>query len=320
MKKLFILILLNLALFGAKAQDKPTIQIVTGEASDELTDKVSVSELKKALKEQATVNALENTYGTAVIQGNTINVTGKSDGKKAGSSTQSSFNIIGNTIVKGEIVEELECKYSEDSRTTKVEGKKVEHKYIICKIKARAREIEDAPVQFEAYPLACENSKCQSTSFKTKDAMFFYFKSPVSGYVSIFIDNNKSSDRILPYSKVPAEFESGIPVQADKEYIFFSNKFNYFPDKPVLVDELEMSTDQDQESDLLFVVFSPTPIAKPSLKENLNKEILTDDEIKRRYTVPKSMGSSEFQRWKVQNMVLRKDMRVVGIPITVSNK
>lgn len=320
MKKLLICVLLSFSILQLAAQDKPTIQIVTGEATDELTDKISLSELKKNLKELATINALENAYGTAVIQGNTINVQGKSDGSKAGSNNQSSFNIIGNTIVKGEVVEELECKYSDDYRTTKVEGKKIEHRYIKCTIKAKAREIEDAPVVFEAYPVACENSKCKTNSFKTKDAMYFYFKSPVSGYLSIFIDNNKTSDRILPYSKVPADFENGIPVEADKEYIFFSNKFNYFPDKPVLVDELEMSTDQEQESDLLFVVFSTKPIAKPSLKENFTIENLTAEEIKKRYTVPKSMGSSDFQRWKVQNMVLRKDMRVVGMPITISNK
>ena len=90
MKKTFICLLFNLSLLGAMAQDKPTIQIVTGEAVDEVTDKVSVSELKKSLKEQATINALENAYGTAVIQGNTINVTGKSDGSKAGSRADSS--------------------------------------------------------------------------------------------------------------------------------------------------------------------------------------------------------------------------------------
>ncbi len=79
------------------------------------------------------------------------------------------------------------------------------------------------PVQFDALPLACLKLNCKTISFQNNDALYFYFRSPQSGFLSIFIDDNQFSQRLLPYHNMEAKYENGVTVEADKEY-FFSAK------------------------------------------------------------------------------------------------
>lgn len=281
--QILILLLCPLQLFSQK------VVTTEGYAQTEITENISRSEAKTLVREKAEINAIERAFGTVIIQGNSTYITNVQTGQKV--ETNTVFNTIANTSVKGEVIEILDEKYTDIPGIKIIDGRKEPVTEIRCDIKIRAREITTPPARFVSFPLACTNIRCQTTSFRDRDSLFLYFSSPVSGYLSVFLDDNKEALCLYPYSGMPSEFEGGVPVRADQKYILFSNKseFNYFPGKNIEVDRYELSTGKSQEMNRLFIIFSKSPVNKPSLSE---VKLLADN-----YQLPKSLKSEDFQRW-----------------------
>jgi len=320
MKILFV-ILLTLSAFYTEAQNKPKIVEISG-VGEVYWDpmKQNKEEAQNQAEELAKVNALETAFGVVIVQGNTTVIKSLTEGEKT--TTQTKFDMIGNTFVKGEVIEVVGKKFTE-VKGTKKEGKNtIETTVIKCDITLKAREITEAKLDIKSFSLACNTSlKCNATDFKNGDDFYLYFKSPVSGFVTVFYDDNTNAARILPYQKVPVEFENGMPIDADKEYVFFSNnkKHNYYKGKALLIDELQLSTEQDKEMSRIYVVFSKTPLNKPALNPG-KKEILTEEEIKRNFEVPAEMPSYDFQNWLIKNRTLSAEIEVISFFISISKK
>ncbi len=310
MNKINFLLVLIFIFSGAYAQK---IVKTEGEAQVPVTENISKADAKKQAQELATINALENAFGTVIVQGNATYMKNNTTGDKT--ETQTVFNTIANTTVKGEVLEVLDVKFDE--------LKKGDQTDIRCKIKVKARELTEAQIDYQAYSLSGNTKNNESTKFYNGDDFYFYFKSPTSGYLSLFIDVNGTTERILPYQNMPVAYENGIPIEADKDYIFFSKspEHNYFAKDNVQVDEIFMSIEgADQELWRLFVVFSKDPLNKPGLKDNPNKEKLSESEIKKRISVPKALPSEDFQRWKIQNQEMRKDLQIKILDVSVDAK
>jgi hypothetical protein len=260
-----------------------------GYAQIELTETISRAEAKNQVKEKAKINAIERAFGTVIVQGNSTYITNVQTGQKV--ETNTVFNTIANTSVKGEVIQILEEKYTDVTGTKIIDGKKEPVTEIRCDIRIKAKEITTPPANFVSFPLACTNVRCQTTSFRDKDSLYLYFSSPVSGYLSVFLDDNTATSCLYPYSKMPVEFEGGVPVKADQKYILFSDKseFNYFPGKYIVVDQYMLSAEKAQEMNRLFIVFSKSPVNKPSLTD---VKTLQD-----KYSLPKALNSEDFQRW-----------------------
>jgi hypothetical protein len=105
------------------------------------------------------------------------------------------------------------------------------------------------------------------------------------------------------------EYEGGMPVKADKEYIFPSDDFNYYS-------ILYAETMQDLSR--MFIIFSKNPINKPFLKENINSVILSEFEKEQGYFTPDGLESVKFQKWLQKNRYARKDIQVKFIDITIT--
>lgn len=112
----------------------------------------------------------------------------------------------------------------------------------------------------DSYP----NVASKSNTFNSGNSLYLYFKSPVDGYLSIYLDDSKNIYKILPYKDM--ESKSCVKVIADKEYIFFSKskEHNYFGNR---VDELELFTPLRNELDKLHILFSEKQYLKPRLTE-----------------------------------------------------
>ncbi len=317
MKKITILnILFILSPFILLSQQ--TVK-TSGEAQVELTENRSRQDVKKEAKDMATVNALERAFGSVIIQGNSTYISNVNTGKKT--ETNSVFNMIANTSVKGEVVEVISEKYEDVKGYKVIEGKKIEVTDILCKITIKARELAEPPVDFTTFPLACTNINCKTTSFAENDDFFLYFLSPVSGYLSVYLDDKGYSQRLLPYSNMPVEYESGMPVKADREYVFFSKKpeNNYFEDKDFEEDVYTLYSDSKKDINRLFIIFSKTPLNKPKLVSNVKTGQLTKQELDEGYTMPKTLKSENFQKWLNKNRSYReKDMQVDIIDITIT--
>lgn len=284
----YIKIILLLLLFPSLLlSQKPVTS--KGSAQIEIPENLSRLEVKNEVKELATINALERAFGRVIIQGNSTYITNLQTGQKV--ETNTVFNTIANTSVKGEVMEVTDEKYTDVTGTKIIEGRKEPVTEIRCDIEIKAREIATPPVNFTSYPLGCTNEKCRTTAFKVDEQLYMFFSSPVSGYISIYLDDKTETACLYPYSTMPEEFEGGVPVSSDKNYILFSNKpeFNYFPTKNFIPDTYSLTSNSAQDMNRLFVIFSKEPINKPSLKGV--------KEIEDGYMLPKSLKSEEFQRW-----------------------
>lgn len=319
MKKNILLLILLFSLISFVIGQK-TVK-TSGEAQVELTETRSRQEVKKEAKDLAIINALEKAFGRVIIQGNSTYISNINTGEKT--ETNSVFNMIANTSVKGEVVEVISENYEDIKGYKVVEGKKVEITEIKCEITIRARELAEPPIDFATYPLACTNIKCRTTSFMENDDFFLYFLSPISGYVSVYLDDVEYSQRLLPYRNMPVEYESGMPVKADREYIFFSRQpeHNYLKDKDFKEDVYELYSKSKKDINRLFIVFSKTPLNKPKLDDNIKIEQLTKQELDEGYKMPKALKSEDFQKWLNKCRSYRKnDMQVDIIDITITKE
>lgn len=317
MRNLTVLLLLipfSAALF---AQEDPRTVVVKGESTIEWNMELeNKKEVRERALQQAKIDALEKAFGQIVIQGNSTYIKNVQTGQQA--ETQTVFNMLGQTSVKGEIIELQKEDYKFIDRKERVGNDRKTFHYVICKIKALAREISPDAINFQAFPLSGNTKNNKTDQFYLGDDIYFYFQSPVSGYVSIYVDISGTgvTERILPYQYVPNDFENGMPVEADKEYIFFSTarEHQYYPKRAVQIDEIAAYPEKQAEHWRFFVVFSKNPVNKPMLrKPNPEKE-----EGKIEWELPKRLKSEDFQRWKIKQQSMRSDMQVKVIDVNVT--
>jgi hypothetical protein len=111
---------------------------------------------------------------------------------------------------------------------------------------------------------------------------------------------------------MPAQFQGGVPVESDKRYILFSKdkRFDYFNGK-VTQDSYELFTNSLQDMNRVFIIFSKSPLNRPTLS--------AEKEIEKKYILPRSLPSEDFQRWLNSYRSNGKDnvqVEIVDITIT----
>lgn len=283
----------------------------SGTAQVEFPDNITRQDVRNKAKELATIDALEKAFGRVVIQGNTTYLSNVQTGKQV--ETRSMFNTIANTSVKGEVVREISVEYTDLTGTRTIEGKKETYVEIRCDIEVEAREVTTPPVNFEAYALNCTNERCRTTEFRLGDLLYMYFSSPSSGYISIFLDEDGNTQCLYPYNTMPPEYEGGVPVEADKKYILFSKdpRFDYFKGKNYIKSEYSLYTENPKSINRIFVIFSNSPLNKPSLSD---VRVLEDGS-----RLPKELKSEDFQRWLNKYRSYEKaNVQVDFIDITIT--
>lgn len=314
MRTVLVLVLLfPLLAFGQEARTVDT----DGEAQVEFPDTRSRQQVEQDALEKAQVNALEKAFGRAVIEGNSTYLKNLSTGKQT--QTNTVFNMIANTYVKGEVIEILSKKFEEIEGTAVIDGKKKKIREVKCTVEVKARELSDATPDYEAYPLGCLNTGCRKTEFKNNEQLYLYFKSASAGYLSVFLDDGKVAQSLIPYQTMPKKYENGVPIEPNKEYILFSRDpaYTYFETRAV-TDEIVCSAETSLDQNRLFVIFSKSPVETPALLPGLNSQTLTDFEKDKGYKVPKALNSEDFQKWLIKSRIRKQDLRVVPIDITIA--
>ncbi len=282
-------------------------QIVKSSGAGEVEFPISLSEdrTKKLAKEQASIAALEAAFGTIVVDGSSTYISNSQNNKLLES--KSVYNFISNHAVNGEVLEVVSEKYQTTIKPI-ISGKDtLKVRFMICTIEIKAKELVAPPIQFDAYPLVCDSKKCKTTEFNDGDDFYFYFNSPVSGYLWIYLDDGTNAQCLLPYRDMPTEQEGGFWVKADAEYIFFSNstKNHNIEKLNFTIDTYQLGAEKQEDLNRCFIIFSEKPLAKPRL-DNTNQSILSKDEQIANYAAPKSLPSEEFQKWLMQNRSYKK--------------
>lgn len=286
MRTLFFLILFT---FSAAAFSQKT-EKVTATYTYYAPEHISQAEAKRIALDRAKITAIADAFGTIVTQSNT-NVISVQNGK-----TEERFFSLGGSEVKGEWIETLkdpvyDIRYEGDMLVVSVE------------VEGRIREIVGAGIDFTAKVLRNGvEEKFESTEFRSGDDLFLYFKSPVDGYLTVYLLDETSGDVfcLLPYR---ASGEGAYRIEHDRPYVLFSSKHEAA--HPGDVDEYRMTCSSDKEYNDVYVIFSPNAFAKANANEVMSE------------VLPRQLSFEDYQKWLAKLRKKDKDACVKKIEIQI---
>ena len=295
---LFFIFLFCLTSFAQKTKT------ATGEALLRQESNMTIDDVKREAMERAKIDAIEKTFGSAIIQGNRTLIKNQTTGKKV--ETKMVFNTIADSYVNGEWLKTLSGPdYEVINRAGEIWYK--------CTIKGKIRELVAPKISFKVYTLDCPELKCKTEEFLEDENLYLYFKSPVNGYINIFLDDGKDTYRLLPYKN--SSRVNHFPVKADKEYIFFSASHDYLNEKHN-IDEQVLYAESQSDLNKIYVIFSAQYFTKPLLEDKTH-ELLSPEDIAAGYSLPKSISSEGFQYWlqklKSKDKVVESDYIYISI-------
>ncbi|MBK6346831.1 MAG: hypothetical protein IPF68_13025 [Bacteroidales bacterium] len=210
----------------AEAQ-KLEIKKVSGEFQVKIENNETQNQAKERAEELAKLNAIEKEFGTYVEMQTGMTV---EEGKV-------NYSIMAGTRMKADWIETTKKEFSFTEEKTGKSSEKII--YVKCTIEGTAREIR-SKAKIETLSLRCPQKGCFAEAFKNNQQLYLYFKAPVDGYLSIYIDDGVVTQRLLPYEKMINE--SFIRIKGDKEYVFFENKKNL--NSTEILDEVYLTTEK----------------------------------------------------------------------------
>ena len=248
------------------------------------TAEQSVAEAKRIALERARLQALADEFGTTVSQTNATHI------KNTGNASSLDFLSIGSSEVKGEWIEDTkepqyDISFADNNLVVKVS------------VWGKAREVVSAATEVNAALLRNGTEhKFESEEFKEGDDLYLLFKSPVDGYVAVYmVDEANTAWCLLPYSN---DTDGQQDVKAGEEYVFFDARRGTTEQEKMLIDEMTVTCDKSVEYSEVYVVFS----ARPFVKANDSQ---TDERL------PRNLSSEDFQKWLAKNRVKDNGMVVV---------
>jgi hypothetical protein len=169
-----------------------------------------------------------------------------------------------------------------------------------------AREITGAGVDFSA-KILCNGTeaKYESDNFRNGDDIYLLFRSPVNGYMAVYlVDNSQTAFCLLPYMN---DTQGKVRVKAGRDYVFFSEKHAEAAEKSI-VSEYTMTCDKSVEQNYLYIIFSPNEFTKAN-DSDVHAE---SDRV-----LPRKLPFADFQKWLAKNRLRDKDMKVETKGLTI---
>lgn len=269
------------------------IKTVSAEYTYYAPGTMSIVEAQRTALERAKIQAIADEFGTIVWQSPSTVISTKNG------ESDSHFFSLGGSDVKGEWIETIGEPvfgdiYYQDNLLV-----------VPCSVKGKIREINSSQIEFIAKPLRNGTDlKYESYNFNEGDDLFLYFKSPVDGFLAVFLVDEASQN---VYCALPYRNSDGNPkpVNADVEYILFSKKHSD-PNEKQYVNEYIMTVSDELEFNDLYILFSPKPFAKAALENTVDTSL------------PKTINWYDFQKWLAKTRAQKTDISVSKIIISIS--
>jgi hypothetical protein len=273
-----------------------------GFARVELLANETPQQAKEKAINLAKIDAIQKAFGEVVFEGNTLYTTNQQKNTKT--EFNQVFNSISNVYVKGEWIKNIE----EPKVEPKQDGKSTFYEAVVYGL---VRELTPIVAKYEAKTLSCDNITCQTDVFNENQQVYLYFKTPVSGYLAIYLDVPEEGTTycIFPYEK--ERTNGSIKIKADEDYVLFSKEKNKLAQKTV-VDELLFTLTKSgiMETNLLHILFSPNEeFGKPILNKaatNKNQQQIINDN----YGLPAHLSSVEFSKWLYEQRTRNKQLQI----------
>ena len=242
------IVLLALVLFALTMQAQRT-ESVEGYARIEQSDYETPAQARTRVVQQAQFDAINAKFGSNLTQSN-VTMMHNENGQ-----AKTSFYMLGESDLRGTWVR--------DTKEPRVEQQVVDGRIIWeAWVKGEAREMKRAKVNFEWKLLANGTSdRHQVEALKDGDAFYVKFRSPVKGYLLLFM----ADDAGKVTCALPAGEEEYCKVEANKWHLFYHDEKH--PDDHWIA---TLPEGKPVEYDQFYVVFSPNKIAPPTRDVNVN--------------------------------------------------
>ncbi len=266
-----------------------------GEANVRVELNMSVDEAYEMAEQLAKIDAIEKAFGTYTEQQMDMTIT---DG-------QTSYDIIGTTKVLGEWIETTKINFTENFNTEDTKYGRRDVKYIKCSIRGKVRK-SIAKAKLEHEILNAPYLYARTTAFLNDEQLYIYLKSPVDGFLSIYLDDGTNAFRLLPDTYSPELYRSGVYIKGDLEYFFFTPNRNNLPQADV--EEYLMFTNKEIEYNKIHIVFSEEKFVKPILKgkEKAEGKVL-----------PKSLTTKKFKEWLSENHASSESFQDIMVKVSI---
>lgn len=260
------------------------VQTIGGEYTYYAPSTVTPEQAKRTAVDRARLTALADAFGTYVYQSNRTTLHQSAEGSAL------DFQSTGGSEVKGEWIEDL--------AEPEVEVRGFEQNMLIvhARVRGRARAIVAAPIDFRAKLLRNGvEEKFESEEFRAGDDLFLWFKTPVSGYLAVYlIDDEDTAYCLLPYMR---DGSGRVAVRNDREYLFFSSQHAEGGMRP-LVDEYTLTCARSVEHNVVYIIFSPEEFAK------------ADDLTPGDSALPRQLPFAQFREWLAKRRIRDPKMTV----------
>jgi hypothetical protein len=169
-----------------------------------------------------------------------------------------------------------------------------------AKVQGLAREIIQSTIDLKWSIMKDGiNDRVTAETFDSGERFYVNFRSPADGYVAVYLlEGDDVTSCLLPYSKDP---DGRCPVKAGRDYVFFDK--NTDPYAPHYV----LKTKYAQENNQLIIIYSPNSFTK------------CNDKVTEKNR-PRSLNTSEFQKWLLGCQRMDNDMVVNKKWIKIDNK
>ncbi len=264
-----LITLIMLITFTCLATLPTNVKTVSGEYTFYGDGSHSPAECRRLALEGARLQALAKEFGTIITQ----DVYQQETVTQSGESLY--FSSLNATEVKGEWLGDdgepvYETSMDDDG-----------HIIVKCTVRGKARAISNEAADFDSRILRNgKEVRFADTRFRDGDDMYLYFKSPIDGYLAVYLlGADHTAYRLLPYSE---DSKGEVKVRHSKEYVFFDASQTYFPS--IAVDEFSFTATQPVERNRVYVVFSP-------VKFSIRADSRQDTQL------PPQLSEDEFSRW-----------------------
>ena len=296
-----ILISQFLSLSNNLKSQKDTIS--EGYSEFKLENHLTLAQSEQLAIDAAKINAIENVFGSLILEGNTLYTLNKQNGKK--SEFDQVFNSISEIYVNGEWMRDIE---------KPILNKIIKNQefYISVKVKGLVRELKTRPDQFIAKTLSCSELPCSTENFTNGQQLFLFVKVPIDGFISIYIDipSEYKTYRLLPYKS--QRNIDGTKIIADTDTYFFSKE------KPgnqtrQMIDEMLLSLTESKkmETNKIYILFSPVPFNSKPILSAQSTVASTQTET------PLNLNPDEFMKWLNSLRKNNPDIQLKTIYITI---
>lgn len=153
-----------------------------------------------------------------------------------------------------------------------------------------------------------ERNQLRMSTFTSGDEMAYYFTSPVSGWLAIYLgdDVERIMQCLLPYG---GQDFGAYPIEANREYVFFSKELAPASDVEYaagLIVEARDATDFNT----LYVIFSPNEFSGTARSDNKTREHTTYVGTEEVNLMPRETNYNNFQKWLVRQRTRDPRMQV----------